>query len=59
MTGNPRPNAVDLSPILLERAGVRRIKSRLYLIFPHPTFSLWRRLLDLCRYLCFEGGVYP
>jgi len=18
---------------------------------PHPTFSLWRRLLDLCRYL--------
>jgi len=19
---------------------------------PHPTFSLWRRLLDLCKYLC-------
>ena len=22
---------------------------------PHPTFSLWRRLLDLCRYLCSRG----
>jgi hypothetical protein len=27
----------------MERAKVRRIKSSLY-IFPHPTFSLWRRL---------------
>jgi len=25
-------------------AGVRRIKLRLFLFPPHPTFSLWRRL---------------
>jgi len=31
-------------PLLLERAGVRRVKLRLFFFPPHPTFSLWRRL---------------
>jgi len=26
------------------RVGVRRIKLRLFLFPPHPSFSLWRRL---------------
>jgi len=28
----------------MERAGVRRIKLRIFLFPPHPSFSLWGRL---------------
>jgi len=37
--------AESLPPLLMERAGERRIKQQAFIDSPHPTLSRWRGML--------------